>query len=155
MLFGQMVFGGLGCQGPETTHVQEKSGFLALPPSAAKLKNHSFLESVWFLGLGTPGVPKTTWPKNLFGIPLRHTRDPGGARDLAGPPRPQVCLTCVFWTRPGNGHGISLKLISGANCKCVLHHVSSLSRWSGSRGQAWPGNDRKGQNLDYKFCFLA
>ncbi len=24
----------------------------------------------------------------------------------------------------------------------VLHHLSSLTRWNGSRGQVWPENDR-------------
>ncbi len=34
-------------------------------------------------------------------------------------------------------------LVSGANLRCVLHHLSSLTRWNGSRGQVWPGSDRK------------
>ncbi len=28
----------------------------------------------------------------------------------------------------------------------VLHHFSSLTRWNGSRGQVWPGNDRETNN---------
>jgi hypothetical protein len=66
------VFGGLGYQGKTKTRVQEKNGFLALPPSAARPENHSFLENVWVFGFGTPGLQKNTWPKNHFGIPLNN-----------------------------------------------------------------------------------
>ena len=60
-----------------------------------------------------------------------------------------------FWPRPGNGHDMALDLVSGANFRCVLYHCSSLTRWSGSRGQDWPENNRKIQNLNYNFCSLA
>ncbi len=33
---------------------------------------------------------------------------------------------------------MELELVSGANFGCVLHHLSSPSRFDGSRGQAWP-----------------
>ncbi len=36
----------------------------------AKAKNHTFPGNVWFFGLGTPGLQKTTWPNNHFGMPL-------------------------------------------------------------------------------------
>ncbi len=32
-------------------------------------------ELVFLLGLGTPGLPKTTWPINHYGIPLGKTDD--------------------------------------------------------------------------------
>ncbi len=35
-------------------------------------KNKYVLEHVWFLGLGTPFLPKNTWPKQHFGIPLNE-----------------------------------------------------------------------------------
>ena len=41
--------------------------------------------------------------------------------------------------------------ILGASCTMFL----SLTRWSGSRGQAWPENDRKRQKLKLPFLFLA
>jgi hypothetical protein len=31
-----------------------------------------FCNKVLFFGLGTPGLHKTTWPTNHFGIPLKH-----------------------------------------------------------------------------------
>ncbi len=43
----------------------------------------------------------------------------------------------------GLDHDMALELVSGANSRCVLHHVSSPTRWNGSRGQVWPRNDRK------------
>jgi hypothetical protein len=46
---GQVFFGGLGYQSP---------------------KNQTFEGKPLFFGLGTPGLQKTTWPKNRFGIPL-------------------------------------------------------------------------------------
>ncbi len=33
-------------------------------------KHHTFSGNKWFVGLGTPGLQKTTWPKNHFGVPL-------------------------------------------------------------------------------------
>ncbi len=60
-----------------------RSGFLAKcfwRPGLPRPKNHSFPENVWLLGLGTPGLQKTTWPKKHFGIPLM------------GSTRPRVCI---------------------------------------------------------------
>ncbi len=70
---GQVFFGGLGHPGQKTTHFQEHRGILALPPSAARPKNNSFPEKVLFFSLGTPGLPKNTWPKDHFGIPLNFS----------------------------------------------------------------------------------
>ncbi len=49
---------------------------------------------------------------------------------------------------------MTFKLVPGANLLCVLHHVSSLIRWSMSRGQVWPTNVRK-QKLKFEFVFLG
>ena len=65
-------FGGLGYHSPKSTQFQETSGLLALPPSAARPKNNHFLKNMWFVGLGAPGLQKTTWPKSNVGIPLRN-----------------------------------------------------------------------------------
>ncbi len=62
-------FGGLGRRSQRNTPVQEQYNYLALPPKAAGPKNHSCLENVRFVGVGTPGLPKNTWPTNHFGIP--------------------------------------------------------------------------------------
>ncbi len=35
----------------------------------------SVLENVWFVGHGTPSLPKNTWPKKHFRIPLMYTVD--------------------------------------------------------------------------------
>ena len=43
---------------------------VALPPKAARPINHYVLEKVSFFGRGTPGLQKTTWPINHYGIPL-------------------------------------------------------------------------------------
>ena len=61
----------------------------------------------------------------------------------------------VFWPRPGNGHEMTLKLVSGANFRSVLHHFSSLTHWSGSRGQVRPETDRKRPKLRLWFLFLG
>jgi hypothetical protein len=63
---------GLGYQGQKTTHVQDNTCFLALPPRAPRPKNHNVLEHVWFFAPGTPGL-QTTRPKNHFGIALNFT----------------------------------------------------------------------------------
>ncbi len=41
---------------------------------------------------------------------------------------------------PEKGHETALELVPGSNFGCVLHHVSSPTRWNGSRGQAGPEN---------------
>ncbi len=35
----------------------------------------SFPGKLWFFGLGTPGLQKTTWPINHYGIPLKKIDD--------------------------------------------------------------------------------
>jgi hypothetical protein len=37
---------------------------------------------------------------------------------------------------------MAFELVFGAEVRCTLHHCSSLARWSESRGQVWPGNNR-------------
>ena len=49
---------------------------------------------------------------------------------------------------------MTLQLVPGANLWCVLHHFSSLTRWSGSRGQVWPKVTEK-TKLKFKFLFLG
>ena len=39
-------------------------------PGVPRPKNTRFLKMCGFVGLGTPGLQKNTWPKNGFGIPL-------------------------------------------------------------------------------------
>ena len=59
--------------------LQENTGLLALPPSAARPKNHYVFENVWLFGRGTPGLQKNTWPINHYGIPLNlkvHAKQP-------------------------------------------------------------------------------
>ena len=69
-LLAKCFLGSLGYQGQKTTLFAENAGLLALPPSAARPINQSFPEQAWFLGLVTPGLQKTTWPKKHYGIPL-------------------------------------------------------------------------------------
>ncbi len=64
-----MFFGGLGCQGQRTTHVQEHNCFLALPPSAARPQNHLFLENLGFCWPWYPKPPKNHVAKNKFRDP--------------------------------------------------------------------------------------
>ncbi len=55
-------------RGQNPTHFQEESGSLALLPKAARPTNRSLLENVWCLGLGAPGLQKSTWPKKHFRV---------------------------------------------------------------------------------------
>ncbi len=79
VFFGQVVL---------LRHLPE-SGLLALPPSAARQNNQEFLESVWFRGLGTPGLQKNTWPTKTL-------RDPFGGHFDA-----RKMFVCA-WPRPGD-----------------------------------------------------
>ncbi len=56
VFLGHMVFWRPGVPRTKTTHVPETSGFLTLPPSAARPKKHLLLENLWFFALGTPGL---------------------------------------------------------------------------------------------------
>ncbi len=66
------VFGALGYQGQKMT--QKTRSCLAVPPKAARPKNHSCLENVWLFGLGTPGLQKTTWPTQTLRDPFEEER---------------------------------------------------------------------------------
>jgi hypothetical protein len=60
----------------------------------------------------------------------------------------------VIGSGPENGHGTALELVSGAHFVRVLHHVSSPTRWNGSRGQVRPETGQKPNkscNLYYLF----
>ncbi len=66
----RLLFGGRGQQRHTNTHFPDNIVVLALPPSAARPKTHDVPETVWFVGLGMPGLQKNTWPNKHFGIPL-------------------------------------------------------------------------------------
>ncbi len=66
-LFGRVVCWRLGYQRKTTTHFPEESGLLALPPKAARPKNHDVPKHVWFFGLGTQASKKSLGPKNTSG----------------------------------------------------------------------------------------
>jgi hypothetical protein len=70
-LLAKCFFGSLGYQGQQTTLFNETTVVLALPPLAARPQNQYFHGEVFFFGLGTPGLQKTTWPINHYGIPLK------------------------------------------------------------------------------------
>ncbi len=105
LLFGQVFWGRPGVS-RQTKHVFLKNEkCFGLATFGGEAKHHSFSEHVWFLGLGTPGLGKTTWPTNHFGIPLSSkkpcakywflgflARAPGGRQEPRGrpPPRPSV-----------------------------------------------------------------
>ncbi len=77
--------------------------------------------------------------------------------------RGQVLLTCdqsiiitlSFWPRPVNGHDMALELVFGADLRCLLHHVSSLTRWNGHGAKFGRKMTDKIQNLNLNCCFLA
>ncbi len=78
---------------PNKTHVSETSGFLAVPPKAASPNNHSFVDNVWLFGFGTPGLQKTTWPQNHFGILLTYTRSlMGSAAPQGSGEQKHICV---------------------------------------------------------------
>ncbi len=71
----EWFFGGLGYQGHQTrTFSRNKCVLWPCRRRRQGPKSHSFLENVWFLGLGTPGLENTTWPKKHFGITVRRLR---------------------------------------------------------------------------------
>jgi hypothetical protein len=69
------------------------SGFLEA--WCAKAKKHSFLENVWFVDLGAPGLNKTTWLKNHFGILLveRYFMLPKFGPEVRFLARKRYCVT--------------------------------------------------------------
>ena len=52
-------------------------------------------------------------------------------------------LDFSFGGRTQNRYEMALELVSGADFRCVLHHLSSLTRLKGSWGQVWSENDPK------------
>ncbi len=44
-------------------------------------------------------------------------------------------LMCNCGSGPENDHETALDLVSGADVRCILHDLSSPTRWNGSRGQ--------------------
>ncbi len=51
-------------------------------------------------------------------------------------------LDFSFGARTENGHEMGLRLVSGADSSCVLHHFSILTCLKGSWGQVWPETDQ-------------
>ncbi len=75
-------------------------------------------------------------------------------------PPPKVEFEChIFLTilkcgsGPESGHETALELVSGANFGCVLHQLSSPTRWNGSRGQVRPETGQT-PNTNYMFDYL-
>ena len=52
-------------------------------------------------------------------------------------------LDFSFGGRTENDHEMVLELVSGADFRFVLHHLSSLTCFKGSWGQVWPENGPK------------
>ncbi len=94
VLLAKWLFGGLGCQGQKSTPFQENNACLALPPSAARPKNHYVPKQVWFFGLGTPGLQKNTWPKKHVGITLTQPlKKPHWSRAVVVSTTTMLCRT--------------------------------------------------------------
>jgi hypothetical protein len=66
-VLAKCFLGEAGYQGRKATHFQETSGFVALPPTAARPTNHSFPENECFFGPWYPRPPKN----HLANEPLR------------------------------------------------------------------------------------
>ncbi len=66
----------------------------------------------------------------------------GGGEAMLGRTYGRI-LDFSFGGRTENGHETVLELVSGADFRCVLHHVSSLFGLLGSWGQVWPENGPK------------
>ncbi len=77
-------------------------------------------------GLGALG-PKATCPVRIRKLGRTYGRISDGS----------------FGGRAEKRHEMALCLAPGADCTCVLHHFSSLTRLKGSWGQAWPENGPK------------
>ena len=65
LFFGQVVVWKPGV--PKPTHVEETNGSLALPPKAARPKNDSLPEDVWFLALVPQASKKALGQKTTSG----------------------------------------------------------------------------------------
>ncbi len=144
-------------------------------PGVPRPKKQYVPEQVWFFGLGTPGLQKTTWPIHNFGIPLMMSLKAvayrwaslaiGHHRNLGEPCRDSQFVDILPSLRdtstirycgsgPGNSHETALELVSGVNVGCVLHHFSSPTRWKGSRVQVRPVTGQK-SNINYNFNNLS
>ncbi len=71
-----------------------KEMLFGLAAEGGKAKNHYFPEVVLFFVLGTPGLPKNTWPTNHVGIPL----DQGFGADSG--PDPVGNIFVFLWFGP-------------------------------------------------------
>jgi hypothetical protein len=47
------------------------------------------------------------------------------------------------------------QFVAGANFRCALHHLLSLTRWNGSRAKFGREATENGRNLNYNVYFLA
>ncbi len=94
---GQAVFWRPVVPRPNNHTFIRKSWFVGLAAFGGKAQNHECREDVWFFGLGTPGIQKTTWPENHFGIPviMLPGRTPYLVEDKSGPLLPQSPLEKV------------------------------------------------------------
>jgi hypothetical protein len=63
-------FEGLGYQGQKPHMFEKRAGVWPCRLRRHCQKNSYVLVHVWFLGLGTPGPQKTTWPNNHLDIRL-------------------------------------------------------------------------------------
>jgi hypothetical protein len=165
---GQVIFGRPGVPRPKTIHFPETSFFLALPPKAARLNNHSFLENVCYFGLGTPGLQKTLGQQKHFGIPLssrfprspwvgshpanhrsfKHNGHPKAARGVPGvaagpgslPKAPPTHMEYLPWLRTGNAN-YNFYLVFGrfpAELGPETRSNGSGSKNVAERTQNWP-----------------
>ncbi len=110
-----MVFWRPGVPRQKNTHsLKKNSGRLALPPSAARPRNHNVLENVWLFGRGTSGLQKTTLAKNNFGIPLIQPRREPRRKTIRSTefPNPTIkrCPPLLYqdWDRPRSPYPCSV-----------------------------------------------
>ncbi len=62
-----------GTKANKKPHILKKRIFVPCRRRREEPKHHYFLENVCLFGLGAPSLPKSTWLKNNFGIPLKYT----------------------------------------------------------------------------------
>jgi hypothetical protein len=88
-------------------------------------------------------VPSTSNPSRVRANPSRHRPDSRSQKRQSL--RRRQSLRCVgdlthLWTR------------GPANFTCVLHYLSTPTRWDGSPGQVCPKTGPKRPNYKYNFC---